>query len=298
MTLVVLGIDALDPDLVEAWDLEYAPLDDFGEMETYAHTKDLPLTPEVWPTIATGLGPKEHGITEENTSGWDNPFVDFASNYTWFLDFATRGTLGDIAHKLTGADHHIPETDADSFFDGPGRLVHDWPGVENSQWLRDVWATGIPEDGKTEEEFERDVLGLAVQQFAWVEEMVAHPSTLVATHTHVLDMAGHVYAEDEEKLRSLYEWTDDWIGRVLAAMSDEDEMLILSDHGIVTPNSPDGDLDYGEHSWRAFSSSTGDSRPNSVFDVYDWVESHVDDEYDPGTIVDLPEEQLRDLGYI
>lgn len=300
MTLVILGLDALDPVLVDRWNLENIPLDGCGEMETFSHTKNRPLTPEVWPTIATGLGPEEHGITRGNTSTWDNPIIDFASRFTWFLSFRMRGRLGDIAHEVTGADHTIPETEADGIFTGRDRVVHNWPGVENSDWLRQVWATANPgENDTTEDEFDRSVYGIAAQQFAWIQEVVTHPATVVGAHIHLLDMGGHIYSTDEERLQRMYQWSDEWVGNILDSSGQDDEMLILSDHGIVTPWSEEDGAEYGEHSWRAFSSATTGDRPLDVFEVRDWVEQQVSGlEYDPGTAVDIPEEQLRDLGYI
>lgn len=300
MTLVVLAIDALDPELVDHFDCEHMALEDYGRMETFAYTKEQPLTPEVWATVATGLHPDDHGIAKAGTSEWDNPVVDFLSNYTWTLGFWMRGRLGDLANSLLGAEYSIPVTDAESMFDRPGRVVHDWPGVVNMHWLEQVWETANPgEDGTTHGEFQRAVYGIAVQQFAWIKETLRHPCSLVGTHTHLLDMGGHIYAEDEEELGRMYRWVDEWVGDIRAAMGRDDELLILSDHGIVTPWSPDGDLDMSMHSWRAFSGSTFDSRPLDVYEVREWVERRVDDSaYDPGGTVDLPTEQLRDLGYI
>jgi hypothetical protein len=300
MTLVVLGIDALEPELVDYWDLDHIPLAGYGEMETYAYTKERPLTPEVWPIIATGLGPDEHGVTKANTSEWDNAAVDFASKFTWFLSFRMRGLLGDIASKTLGADHTIPETDAAGIFTGRDRLVHNWPGVENSEWLRKVWATANPgENDTSKDEFDRSVYGIAAQQFAWATEMLAHPATVIGVHVHLLDMGGHIYSENENRLQNMYEWTDEWVGDILAAMDDGDEMLILSDHGIVTPWSHEGDTEYGEHSWRAFSSSTTGDRPQDIYDVEQWVERVVTRfEYEAGEEVEIPREQLKQLGYI
>jgi hypothetical protein len=269
-------------------------------METYAYTKERPLTPEVWPIIATGLGPEEHGVTKGNTSEWDNPVVDFASKFTWFLSFRIRGLLGDIVTNITGADHTIPETDAESIFTARDRVVHNWPGVENSDWLRQVWATANPgENDTSKDEFDRSVYGIAVQQFAWAQEMLAHPATVVGVHVHLLDMGGHIYSNNEGRLRKMYEWTDQWVGNILDKMDDDDEMLILSDHGIVTPWSEEDEAEYGEHSWRAFSSSTTGDRPQDIYDVKQWVEETVDRfEYEAGEEVDIPEEQLKELGYI
>jgi predicted AlkP superfamily pyrophosphatase or phosphodiesterase len=298
MTLVILGLDALDAALVDRFDLEHVPLATSGEMETFANMKDIPLTQEVWPTVATGLEPAEHGVTEGNTSEWDNPLVDLASRFTWVFATPVRNRLGDIAESTLGSEYSIAETDVETVFDGPGRLVHDWPGVESSHWLQRAWETGIPEDGKTKAEFKRDLISLATQQLAWCEEMLQQPSTLVATHVHLLDMGGHVFSDDEANLRALYEWVDDWVGHIRAAMDEDDELLILSDHGMVTTFCPEEGADDGDHSWRAFSASTATSRPTSVYDCRDWIETRLS-AYDPESDeVAIPEQQLEDLGYI
>lgn len=299
MTLVVLAIDALDPMLVDHFDCDYLALDGYGEMETFAYTKDQPLTPEVWATAATGLGPEHHGVSKAGTNTWDNPVIDFMSNYTWRLGFKARGILGDAATRLTGSEYTMAETESETVFDAPGRVVHDWPGVTGTEWLQSYWETANPgENGTTHGEFQRSVYGLSAQQFAWVRETLRHPSVLVATHTHLLDMTGHIYADDEAGLRRSYKWVDNQVLGILDDMAPEDELLILSDHGIVTEWSPDGDLDDGMHSWRAFSGSTIGGRPRSVHECRHWIENVVEhDTYDPGGEVDVPTEQLRDLGY-
>jgi hypothetical protein len=92
---------------------------------------------------------------------------------------------------------------------------------------------------------------------------------------------------------------DERVGDILDAMGNDDEMLILSDHGMVTQWSEEDGAEYGEHSWRAFSSSTTGDRPKDIYDVKQWVEETVNrSEYETGEEVDIPEEQLRELGYI
>lgn len=299
MTLIVLGIDALDHQLVEQWDLDNLRLDCAGPMTTYAHMKEVPMTQEMWPTMATGLSPEEHGITEDRTSEWSNPFVDFASRFTWTLPSQTRKKLGDLIEGLTGSSYDLPETDSPIVFDGPGRVVHDWPGVINSHWLQWAWQTATPDDEtQTDELFKRDLTALGVQQLAWARFMLSRPSALAATHVHTVDMGGHIFARDEPQLREMYEWMDDQVGQVLNEMGPEDDLLILSDHGMVTEWAREGDIEVGKHSFRAMSSTTAADRPEDVYDVSDWVECHVPEWDHSGDAVDIPTEQLEDLGYI
>jgi len=81
-------------------------------------------------------------------------------------------------------------------------------------------------------------------------------------------------------------------------MSDEDELLILSDHGMTNELIDDQNVDFGVHSFRAFAATTSDDPlPESVFDVRDWIEAHVEDAEEEDAM-EMPKERLRELGYI
>jgi nucleotide-binding universal stress UspA family protein len=299
MTLVVLGIDALDHWLIDDLGTDELKLDESCEVETFSHMKDIPLTQEVWPTVATGLDPEEHGITESGTNSWDNPVVDFASNFTWMLDSSVRSRLGNIASDVTGAEYSIDETDESSVFDGRYRKIHDWPGVHNSEWLQRAWQTAVPDNHQTEAEFRQTLQGIGSEQLGWVRESVTWDHLdLVATHVHTLDMGGHVFSGNRDQLQDMYRWMERHIEEILETMDENDDMLILSDHGMVTEWCPQEDMESGEHSFRAVAASTTDSVPESVYDCRDWIELHIDESDIEEEELDVPEEQLESLGYI
>lgn len=301
VTLIVLAVDALDAGLVDHYELESLELTSHTRMETYANMQESPYTPEVWATVATGLAPDEHHVTGAGISEWDNPLVDIASRFTGNLPLPVRKRLGVFASKTTGADYAVGRTDQPTFFDGPGRVVHNWPGVANGEELADLWRVLAESDELTLDEFQRRIYAFGAQQFAWAEEMLRHNVSLAGVHIHTADALGHAFAEDEERLEEVYEWIARWVTRIERKLGERDELLVLSDHGMVVSfYSDDGDHgnDVAGHSWRAFASSTTDSVPTSVFEVKDWVEAHVEDVEDTSGGVDLPEEQLRQLGYI
>lgn len=301
MTVVVLAIDALDAGLVDYFDLNNIELKSNDQMETFSHMQDEPYTPEVWASVATGLHPEEHGVTDEGISSWDNSLVNFASRFTGKLPLGLRIKLGAIARDTTGAEYAVGETDADSIFDDEGRVVHNWPGVVNGDELASVWHIMFDETDHTDADFERKMYGKATGKFAWAKEMLRHNVTLAGVHIHILDALGHAYADDEEKLREAYEWTDDWVSEIWDALGEDDELVILSDHGMVTTfYTAEGDRgqDPSIHSWRAYAASTFDDVPDNVFDVRDWLEPKTDTYNDDSEELKLPEDQLRQLGYI
>ena len=298
MTIVVLGIDALDAKTVQTFsNLE---LSQSSEIETFSHMRDTPYTLEVWPTVATGKMPNSHGITGSGTSNWDSIFIDFLSRFTGSLPEGQRGELGRIVEKYTGNEYNISETEKETLFDHSNRLVHDWPGVRNNEYLLKVWKTLKPQEGgKSDTEFQREVKGVASEQFGWVEEMINHDLDLVATHIHTIDVCGHVYCDNKEKYQDIYSWVDRKVGDILHEMSEEDELVILSDHGMEVEWESE-DTDPGGHSWRAFASTTLDKELfDHVADFRGWIEPEIEDiEEQDSENIKYDEEQLRDLGYI
>lgn len=299
MTLVVLALDAMDAALVDRFNTEPFQLNNYCEIETFNYMRDQPYTLEVWPTVATGMEPEGHGITESGTSEWDNPLLNFASRFTGSLTEGTRDRLGDLVTEYTGEQYTIAETDAETVFNAPGRVVHNWPGVANNRYLLDVWRTMKPQDdGQSIDEFERKVYGTAAEQFGWVNEMLNHNVSLIGTHVHTLDVCGHAYATDEPRLEKVYTRIGEMVENVQSNLGPDDELLLLSDHG-MNVEWLDGD-DAGSHSWRSMAATTADDELfDDVYGARDWIETHTP-EWKPveDEDVDLPEEQLRNLGYI
>lgn len=299
MTLVVLALDALDAGVVEHFESDSFRLDNHRRIETFNHMRDQPYTLEVWPTVATGLSPVEHGVTESGTSEWNNSILNLASKFTGTFPETTRARLGTIATRLTGEEYQLAETEAHTVFDTPGRVVHNWPGVANNRYLLDVWQVLKPtEEGQSIEEFEWKVLGTAAEEFGWVNEMLNHNLALAAVHVHTLDVCGHAYATDERRLRRVYERVGDMIETVEENLGAEDELLLLSDHGMHV-EWLDGD-DAGSHSWRSMAATTiDDPLFENVYEAREWIEAHTP-QWSPGrdSTLDLPSDQLRDLGYI
>ncbi|SFR49978.1 alkaline phosphatase family protein [Halogeometricum limi] len=297
MALTVFALDALDAALVDRFGLDGLTLETSGELGTYAHTKDVPLTPEVWATVATGLSPDEHGVSGAEVTTWGNPVLELASKFTAALPNSTRKLLGDVARDATGDRDEIGVTDAESVFDLPGAVVRNWPGVTADEDLRNVWdLMSEANDGLGKAPFERRLYGVAAEQFGWAREMLNHDVSLAGVHVHTPDAAGHMYAEDEASLEASYRRVEGFVEEHLAAMGEDDELLLLSDHGMQTAFL--GDDEPGAHSFRAFVASTTDTVPSDVYDVAEWIRAHTHESNEGDEALNVPEQQLKDLGYI
>jgi len=120
---------------------------------------------------------------------------------------------------------------------------------------------------------------------------------LLGVHAHILDAAGHAFAEQPNQLREVYENVDEMLGVVREHV---DRLVVLSDHGMEV-GWIDSDEKPGSHSWRAMFGTTEDGPlPESVFDVREWLaqrESEQDGVVDAASL-DTTREQLEDLGYL
>jgi len=186
------------------------------------------------------------------------------------------------------------------------RTVQNWPSVAEGHELVDVW--NMTNSGYSRSEFDREVLGKAAGQFGWAREMLHHDAVLAGVHIHALDVFGHAYADKKDDmnhstgriqdLERVYRDVADRVGAIRDTMSEDDELLVISDHGMSNTLIDNASANFGTHSFRAFASTTiEDPLPETVFGYYDWVEQHVEDAKgeDP---MKMPEERLEKLGYI
>ncbi|AQL41261.1 hypothetical protein BV210_00390 [Halorientalis sp. IM1011] len=298
MVLVVLALDAVDVRHAEDFGCENLLLDEHTKMQSVAHRLEHPHTGEAWPSIATGLHPTEHGMTGHGE--WDSQVLTMLSRIAHTLNVSgnIRGKIGDAIKQNTGQDWSLQIVEEPTFLDGEYRAVHNWPGVYRNEALHYLWGLfeEVKEDRMSEETLIRETYTEAASKFGWVHEAITHDIEIAATHIHVIDVLGHIYSDDEEAYRQVYEDVNEQVGEVRAALGEDDELLILSDHGMEATWLDDDDP--GTHSWRAIAASTVGSPPEHALDVKEWVEDHVQ-EIDPErTRADIPEDQLRELGYI
>lgn len=299
MTLVVLALDAADIRHAEDFGCENMLLEDHVEMRSVAHRFEHPHTGEAWPSIATGLHPTEHGIS--GYGQWDNPVLTMLSHGAQTLNVSgeIRGKIGSAIKENTDQEWHLQTVEEPTFLDGEYRAVHNWPGVHRNDVLHYIWGLfqDLKDDKLSEETFRREAFTEAASKFGWLEEAVQFDAEVAATHVHVLDVFGHLYPEDRDHYREVYEDVDERIGDLRAALGEDDELLILSDHGIEAGWIDEDDTP-GKHSWRAIASTTVDSPPTDALDVREWVEAHVESLDVDRTQMEVPEDQLRELGYI
>lgn len=297
-TVAILGIDAADYQLCNEWNCSNLLLDSHCSIQSLSHSINVPATLEVWPSIATGLRPPEHGITI-------NPADRDSESLLYRLGVRVNQSLPDLLQdrihrfKEQQMGSTYPQTSSPTIFSQKGGSVYNWPGVTPCHdWKHEgEWFKDVVKGEMSEQEFYKRHLGDVGKGIGWLAAQDQMNIPVAGVHVHMLDHMGHLYAKRPDELRQAYEDVDTLVGWLREVV---DRLVVISDHGMQS--SALDDSDPGVHSWRSFMAVTGeyDALPESILDVNGWILELVSEEInDPTTTTaDAPIEHLQDLGYL
>jgi tetratricopeptide (TPR) repeat protein len=265
--IIVVGLDAAD------W-LAIDPLVAAGRLPTFARLKTRGRTgvmvstpplisPLIWTTIATGLDPENHGITDfmvDLPGGRQAPvgssqrlapaiwnlFSAAGRNVavvgwwaTWPAEHV-RGTIVSdaVAPQLTKQSRRID----DALVFPPDALGRVERSIVRADTLtqKDV-AAYIP-DGLTSEARSRTLAGILAATRTYeriVEDLArtAHPD-LLAVYFEAIDSVSHLLVRErggQQAIDRTYEDMDAAIGRIARAVAPDALLFVCSDHGFYPP---------------------------------------------------------------
>jgi predicted AlkP superfamily pyrophosphatase or phosphodiesterase len=323
MTLVVLGIDALDPDLVDSDEHPHLTLDAHRSIETIVSSSGEPSTHELWPTIITGLPPTDHGLVLDDGVTWENPVIAVLSSVAdYVLPDEIQTRLGNWLLTNTGADAfrtpatYYADNDLETVFDdhesigiGIPNYVVDPDTEDREHQLRRHMGDLFERDsdakgGHTSADpvaFYEQCLEMVMIRIARVRRALrSREHELVFGYTSGLDLIGHVTHSRPALQQRAYEEVNEFVGELRGDLEEEDELVLVSDHG----------LQDGLHTDEAMIAATEPSVGNSVESVLD-VRATIEELLAAGEHIPKPRndrqgglgseavrEQLDDLGYM
>ncbi len=324
MTVVVMGVDALDPDLVNESTHPNLTLDASSAVDTIESAAGEPSTHELWPTIITGLHPSEHGLQLDDGVAWDNPVLSVGSTLAdYLLPDAVQTRIGAWLLTNTSEDaFRVPatyyeENGLPTVFDGYDAATFGIPNYvtnpdeeDREHRLRRKMGTLFERDPEAKGghrsddplEFYELCMEMAMVRTALVRRgLRSSKYELVFGYTSGLDLVGHVSYDRPGLQERAYEEFDDFVADVRRDLGPDDELLLVSDHG----------LQEGVHTDKAMVASTSPAIVediNSVLDVRKAIETELDArdhvpqepqyEAEGETGSDDVREQLEDLGYM
>lgn len=295
--IAVLGLDAADHELAKKWNCSNLLLDNHRKLETKAYSVELPATIEVWPSIATGVSPHQHGVwlkvkdQDYNFSLYHNLAI-----FNSYLPDPIKSRIIDIKRKTVG--NTLQTTNHPHIFENGAVL--NWPGITSSDELNSQTEEfGKVIDGTmSASEFFDSQLTYLCQALGWLFGNVYGGTQIAGVHVHILDFFGHLYSDDPDSLREVYEKVDDVVGYYRDFF---DRFVIVSDHGIQNSGISE-DERYGYHSWRAMvSTNIAGELPESILDFRSWIEPKIPSDERSEQLtprVNAPIEHLEDLGYL
>lgn len=326
MVLVVLGIDALDPELVDPEDYPNLVLNAHSSIDTISSSAGEPSTHELWPTIITGLSPDEHGLTlNDDGVSWGNPILTVGSMVAdYIMPDSLQSRIGAWLLTNTKADafrtpaSYYAENSIGTLFDGfksaaigvPNYVVdsdtedreHNLRRSLGDLFERDPDAIGGHRSADPYEFYEQCLEMVMVRIARCRRSLRGGRHELVFAYTSGLDLVGHVTYDLPDLQRAAYDEIDEFVGELLNDLTADDELLIVSDHG----------LQNGVHTDKAMVASTNETMVeaiDSVLDVRSAVESALrDGSHQPEhknngftlseTGAAEVQEQLENLGYM
>lgn len=311
MTVVVLGIDALDPDHLIQNDYSNLCLDEVQSIDTLLSSETgSPSTHELWPSIITGLPPEDHGIMLEEGLQWESSIFNLGSRLSnfilpkkvqvmigaWLLDNTEEGNFRAPAT-------YYQENGLATVFDnavakpiGVPNYVVDPDEVDREHELRknmgDLFQLDL--NNETEHrhktsnprEFYEQCMEMSMVRIARTRRALrSEQYELVFGYTSGLDLIGHISYAEPGLQRRAYQEFDDFVGELRLDLDEGDELLLVSDHG----------LQEGEHTEEAVVASTSKELVRDIESVLD-VKSAIETELDRTNHKPEEKESMQRIG--
>lgn len=251
--VIILGIDAIEYDLIEKWDLKNLKQKEYGKTILPLYPNQDPTTEIIWPCFITGKEPEEMGYSSLNVCAKSlrpiispiSPvisklFFDFKTKngthkkqVTWPILYGCIMLLKKIGliHKPTKEDiksetifdnkqiksiHlHIPIFDKDDFPEYRKEIIK----VISEKLYHPII------EMKLKNEF--------TQRLKEVYDCVKKNNwQLFMQYFYVLDGVQHIFYRNHKKIAEFYLMFDEFIRKLTEIIDDETLLLIVSDHGL------------------------------------------------------------------
>ena len=250
--VLILGIDALEYDLVEQWNLQNLKQKEYGKIQLPLQPGQEPATVIIWPCFITGKEPEEMGYST----------VHVFSKPLQFLINILSPALRKIFVDEEAENRTEKKQGKQSMLDKMAEIVKKF-GLSHSPTRKDIHAQSLfdnkqiqsihlhipvyDEDGFPEyrseiakvigEKAYQPILELAQkkefrQRTREVFKYLKKDNwQLLMQYFYVLDGVQHIYYNNPKKIAEFYLMFDEFVKKVSKELGPQTLLLIVSDHG-------------------------------------------------------------------
>jgi len=235
--IVILGVDALEYDLVTEWDMRVFKQHQFGKISVPILKKHgEPVTAVVWAGFISGKTPEETNITR--FKDWKNPILPILDVLAKKMGVSLKHRLkvGEFLNKI-GFKKSIPTRER---YKKVGTIFSD---ILNSKAISAPSYNEDPENFQVRKELVYALEGkidkkyLAEKTYGMDKQRVNEVISsipgydLICAHLFSLDTIQHMYSRDMDTIKSYYQKMEQLVESVKNQMKNTDICLIISDHG-------------------------------------------------------------------
>jgi len=251
---IILGIDALEYDLVEEWDLKNLKQEEYGKVELPKYPGEDPNTRIIWPCFITGRMPHEMGYVSSRV--FRPPLQFFVNLFLPKIKYILspqRDNPKDIIERRKSKRHRLSlsvyklftkmkltrmpkasDIKAETIFDSIKNSVHCHVPVYDED-LPDYSKTVVKaiEDKAYRPIFEMKCIiefnRRTKEVFEWLKRK--NEWDLFMQYFWLLDGVQHAFYKNLKKIAKFYIMFDEFVGKLRKEISDDILLLIVSDHG-------------------------------------------------------------------
>ena len=253
MRVAILGLDGLEYELVEKFDMKNLMQEEYGKTDLGDFVKII--TPPIWASFLTGLPPGKHGIQEMYR--WESNLLqrlaETSVGMRWLKRITKSPKLKRLGFKKTYP--RIRDKGIKTMFDYVSKSVAlDVPTYNRSldRYLANLRKAALKNPRTFGGKFEKCVYNKFLgQKHKFMETFRKGSWNLIMGYTLMPDYLGHNYRGNLTKMWEAYAILDDFVGDVRASAEKDVYILVISDHGMKLF----GETIYGDHSDYGFYSS-------------------------------------------
>jgi hypothetical protein len=253
MRVLILGIDALEYDLVVEWDLQNLKQQEFGKVIVpITPSVGEPATEIVWPCFITGKEPAEMGFT--------SPYL-YRQPYKWFFDhfYGKKATWTDIhpdniLEQKTAKRHMLDKMSSImtkiGMFYHPSRKDIKAPTLFDNTSLKTMHFHIPVYDKDCFPEYRKHIVEVLMKQIPASEytqtvkqsfqercnELTTYLKEnkewdVVMMYWFCLDAVQHAFFKNKLKIMDFYLLFNTFVGELKSLLPPDTVVLIISDHG-------------------------------------------------------------------